>query len=97
MASLLAFLFALMMTPLSVHLHRLPRYVQTAHRTNDRFFVIVELWRIDAMMKANVENYRKVDADRLEFKRQMDELDLRPEHLRRKLEAEEKAKKKPGG
>lgn len=97
MASLLAFLFSLMTTPLAVQLQRLPQYAQTAHRTNDQFFAIVELWRLDAMRKATVESFRKADAVNAEYKRRFDALDLRQEHLRRKLEAEEKAKEKPGG
>ena len=97
MTSIFIFLFALMTTPLSVHLQRFPQYAQTAHRTNDQFFAIVELWRLDAMRKATVESFRKADAVNAEYKRRFDALDLRQEHLRRKLEAEEKAKEKPGG
>ena len=97
MTSIFMFLFALMTTPLSVHLQRFPQYAQTAHRTNDQFFAIVELWRLDAMRKATVEYFQKVDALKSEYDRRSDEFDLRQAELRRKLEAEAKAKKKPGG
>ena len=97
MASLLAFLLALMTTPLNVHLQRFPQSVQAAYKTNDCFFMVIELWRIDATRKADAEHYRKFDAGMLEFKRRSNEFDLRQAELRRKLEGEAKAKKKPGG
>ena len=97
MASLFAFVLALLSTPLSVHYQQLPEYAQAAYDRHDNYFRFVELWRLDAERKAFVAERQKNKAEMAEFWRKQAALDLDQVELRRKLEAEAKAKQNPGG
>ena len=93
MAPSVAFLLALMTTPLSVHYQWLPAYTYVAYITNDDFFRFVELWRLDTEVKQFAAERQKRQVEMAEFWRKQAVFDLEQAELRGKAERA----KNPGG